>query len=384
VSAAGVPLRIWAEKLSPETRRQLERLAQQPYVVGFVAAMADAHLSEGVAVGTVFATEREVVPRALGGDLGCGMSALHLGAPPRPPDRNALERWVAALDRSIPSGDAMHAAAGAVPLPAELLATPLSTRALEHTREHLGPRHLGTLGGGNHFVELDHDAEGDLWLLVHSGSRGMGAAVAAHHARAAGDADDPFASLSTECEAGRRYLADLAWALAFARANREALTRRAADLARDLLGVGVGVDTGGEGAAPLDVPHNFVARERWDQRDLWVHRKGAIRAAAGELALVPGSMGTASYLVEGLGCPASYGSCSHGAGRVLSRKEARARIDPRRFAASMAHVVHPRGRGRALVEEAPAAYRDIARVLDQQKDLVRRRLRLEPLAVFKG
>ncbi len=376
-----VPVRSWAKKLSPETLRQLERLAAQPYVVGVVAAMADAHLSDGVAVGSVFATEHEVVPRALGGDLECGMSALRLGAPSRRVDRSSLERWVAALEDEIPSGDAVHAPSAAPALSEALLAAPLSTHALEHTREHVGPRQLGTLGGGNHFVELDRDAEGELWLLVHSGSRGMGAAVAAHHARVAGGADDPFAALTTRSPAGESYLADLAWALDFARENRRALTRRAAKLARELLDL---PDAPVEGAGPIDVPHNFVARERWGERDLLVHRKGAIRAAVGELALVPGSMGTASYLVEGLGCPDSYGSCSHGAGRVMSRKEARAAIHPRRFAASMRHVVHPDRRGRALVEEAPAAYRDIGEVLDQQVDLVKRHRRLEPLAVFKG
>jgi tRNA-splicing ligase RtcB len=134
----------------------------------------------------------------------------------------------------------------------------------------------------------------------------------------------------------------------------------------------------------LDVHHNFVAREHWFGRELLVHRKGAVAVPSGSLALVPGSMGTASYVVEGLGNEASFGSCSHGAGRVMSRTEARAAIRPKAFASAMGRIVYPEHLGRALVEEAPAAYRDIGEVIRDQEDLVVRRERLEPLAVLKG
>lgn len=184
-----VPIRLWARETSLETVRQLQRLASQPYVVEHVAAMADAHLAEGVAVGTVFATERALVPRALGGDLGCGMSAIRLDIEAARLDRRTLTTLVEAWGRAIPAGDATHRTAHAVP--DALLSPRLSTHALEHTRQRLAGRHLGTLGGGNHFLELDRDAEHQLWLLVHSGSRGLGAAVAEHHGRAAGATSSP-------------------------------------------------------------------------------------------------------------------------------------------------------------------------------------------------
>lgn len=371
-----VPIRVWARAISPDTVRQLQRIASRPYVVEFVAAMADAHVAEGVAVGTVFATERTVVPRALGGDLGCGMSALRLGADAQALERRALERILQALGRAIPTGDGVHRGRG-VNVPDAVFASSLSTRSLEHTREGLARRHLGTLGGGNHFLELDRDPEGGLWLLVHSGSRGLGAAVAAHHLRVASAAEaDALAGVDVETDHGAAYLNDVRWALDFARANREALATRALEVIGDFVSVDVG--------DRVDIHHNFIARERWFGRDVYVHRKGAVAVPVGTRALIPGSMGTASYLVEGLGNEDSFGSCSHGAGRVMSRKEARAGIRPEMLKRIMRRVVYPEHLSAHLVEEAPGAYRDITEVLEDQEDLVRRRLRLEPMAVLKG
>jgi tRNA-splicing ligase RtcB len=373
-----VPVRVWARSVSPETVRQLRRLASQPYVVEFVAAMADAHVAEGVAVGSVFATEHTVVPGALGGDLGCGMSAIRIGVDAGGLGRRELDGLVRTLSRVIPTGAATHRGAG-VDVPETLLEPGLSTRALEHTREAQARRHLGTLGGGNHFLEVDRDPEGGVWLLVHSGSRGLGAAVAAHHARVAEThGGDVLNGLDTTTEQGIAYLRDLSWALAFARANREALAARALEVIADVVGIAVDAST------TVDIHHNFVARETWFGRELLVHRKGAVAVPAEALALIPGSMGTASYIVEGLGNEEAFGSCSHGAGRVMSRGEARRAIAPKALAQAMRRIAYPEGLAKHLVEEAPAAYRDIGKVLEDQEDLVRRRVRLEPIAVLKG
>jgi tRNA-splicing ligase RtcB len=373
-----VPVRIWARATTPETIRQLQRLASQPYAVEFVAGMADAHVSEGIAVGSVFATERVVVPRALGGDLGCGMSAVRIATGADSVDRRTLEGVVRTLGLAIPTGQATHRGLG-VAVRENLLSSSLSTRTLEHTREALARRHLGTLGGGNHFLEVDRDAEGAIWLLVHSGSRGLGAAVAEHHARVAwASGTHELAGLDVTTETGAAYLNDLSWALDFARANRHTLELRALEVLHDALPVPV--DPGDR----LDIHHNFVARETWFGRELLVHRKGAVAVPRGTRALVPGSMGTASYVVEGLGCEAAFGSCSHGAGRVMSRKEARGQVRPEALAKAMRRVAYPEHLQRQLVEEAPAAYRDIREVLDDQRDLVQRVVRLEPMAVLKG
>jgi tRNA-splicing ligase RtcB len=263
-------------------------------------------------------------------------------------------------------------------VPDDLLATALSTGSLEHSRAMLARRHLGTLGGGNHFLELDRDAEGALWLLIHSGSRGLGAAIARHHARAADANRDGLSGLDAKSASGTAYLRDLSWALDFAKANRQRIEARALEVLGNVIDIRLEPDAG------IDIHHNFVARETWFGRELLVHRKGAVAVPRGTLALVPGSMGTASYVVEGVGAADSFGSCSHGAGRVMSRKEARMRVRPRTLAEVMRHVAYPEHLARQLVEEAPAAYRDVVQVLEDQADLVRRRIRLEPVAVLKG
>lgn len=373
-----LPILVWGRVVAEGALVQLERIAALPYVAEHVAAMPDLHVASGVAVGTVFATEGVVVPAALGGDLGCGMSAVRFDFPAAALPVRALREMLAALGARIPVGAALRRAREPG-VPDGLLELPVSTKSLEHARERLAPRHLGTLGGGNHFIELDRDSGGDLWLLVHSGSRGLGAAVAAHHIKAAeAQGSGELPGLSVDSDAGRACLSDIGWALRFARANRDRLVREAVEV--------VAAATGAppDEASRLDVVHNFVRAEEHFGRHLLVHRKGAIAAEAGQRLLIPGSMGTASYLVEGLGERSSFRSGSHGAGRVMTRKEARQRIAPEKLAHAMRRVVYDERRGRDLVEEAPAAYRDISEVLEDEADLVRPVLGLEPIAVLKG
>lgn len=346
-----VPIHLWADDADEETIAQLRRVARLPFVVAPVCAMADAHVSEGVAVGTVFATEDVVVPGAIGGDIGCGVSAIEM----EDVVLGDLETRLADLARAIPAGTRVHREGAPCTLGT------LSTKRLDRARKVLAPTHLGTLGGGNHFLEIDRDADGAHWLLVHSGSRGFGAAIAHHHGRVAGG---PLAPL--EGEARDAYLSDLAIALAFARANREEIARRALDVI---------------GARPLrtiDIHHNFIQREH----GFLVHRKGAIWVPRDSLAVVPGSMGTASYIVRGLGCADAFDSCSHGAGRILTRTKARRSIEPRAFRRQMRGVVY--SENDRIIEEAPSAYRDIVKVLERQRDLVAREARLEPVLVLKG
>lgn len=373
-----VPILVWSRRPPPSAVAQLQRLAAQPYVVGHVAGMPDLHVAHGVAVGTVFATEGVVVPGALGGDLGCGVAAVSLDGSAASLGRRELQRILAGWFARIPVGDAVHRGA-ARPVPEPLLEPALSTGALEHVRERLARRHLGTLGGGNHFVELDRDMEGALWLLVHSGSRGLGSAIGAHHlktAEAAGEGDVP--GLRVDSGPGRACLQDIAWALAFASANRDALLAAACEVIAEVVG------TPAIASSRIDVHHNHVQEERHAGRAVWVHRKGAIAAPAGARVVIPGSMATASYVAEGLGEQASFCSASHGAGRVMTRREARARISGARFAHAMRRVVHDERRAATLVEEAPQAYREIAEVLEDERDLVRPLRRLEPLVVLKG
>ncbi len=367
-------IQAWGREIPDGALQQLEALAAQPYVVEHVAAMPDLHVAHGIAVGSVFATLDTVVPSALGGDLGCGMSAVRFDFPAARLGTAQLQRLFQAMTKEIPVGDATHRGKGV----AFTDETPLSTHALERKRARLAPKQLGTLGGGNHFIELDRDGGGDLWLLVHSGSRGLGSAIAAHHLRAAEvEGSGSIPGLRVETAAGQACLADLEWAFTFARSNRRELLRRTTELVVALTGQEP------DHSSHLDVHHNFVRAEHHFGRQLLVHRKGAISAEAGERALIPGSMGTASYLVEGLGAADSFRSASHGAGRVMTRKEAHQQIRAERFLQSMRRVVFDQ-RKRGLIEEAPAAYRDIGEVLEDESDLVVPRVRLEPIAVLKG
>ncbi|MCU0658379.1 MAG: RtcB family protein [Polyangiaceae bacterium] len=372
-----VPVLLWNRNPPPAAVRQLQLLAAQPWVVDQVAGMPDLHLAEGVAVGTVFATEHHAIPGALGGDLGCGVAAQRFRCHVSTLDRRQIAAALAALDRAIPTGNKLQP--DGVPLPEALAADALSTGSLRRAQERLGPLHLGTLGGGNHFLELAADAGGALWLLVHTGSRGLGAAVREHHEAAARSLDGgTLAALDVRSPAGQAYLDDMSWAQRFARANREHILQRASAVLAATLKVEP------EEEAPLDVHHNFLAREEHRGRPVLVHRKGAVAAPQGAQVLIPGSMGTATYLAEGRGDPRSFGSCSHGAGRVMSRAEARASISPRSLEVQLRGVVFDHRKVRSLVEEAPAAYRDIREVLQDQEELVLPRLRMEPLGTLKG
>ncbi len=370
IQTRGVPVLVWSSALGKDTRAQLVKLAEKPWALHHVAAMPDAHVSDRVAIGTVFATKDVIVPGALGTDLGCGVSAIRFDSP-GDFEADQLEALLREWTRTIPTGDEQRRQ----PVDAGcLLETPLSTHELERARTRLLPRHLGTLGGGNHFIELDRAHDGSTWLLVHSGSRGLGGAIGDHHVRVAGG---PLKALPLDTPLGAACWNDTAWALSFAKENRRALLNEALVAVHTVLGLRPVHDS------LVDLHHNFASLEEHFGGRCVVHRKGAIHAAEGALGLIPGSMGTASYLVRGLGEPRAFSSASHGAGRVMTRTEARQRISRAHFERQLRGVTWDRSRPH-LVEEAPSAYRDVVEVLEDEADLVTRELRLEPLVVLKG
>lgn len=378
-----VPIRVWADRIDPLSRQTLQRLARWGRFGGPIAVLPDVHSAGDVCVGTVLVTTDCVIPAAVGEDLGCGMLTRGLKLEAKSFSRDELERLVARVLDDIPVGQHVHRSPQDLSTP--LLHHALSTRSLEHSREWLAPRHLGTLGGGNHFIELQRDTAGRLWLTVHSGSRGIGAAIAAHHARAALPNSGPHPRLGVlelNSHAAQAFWNDLHWALHFAAENRRVMSDRVVACLSESIGKRI------EDADRFDLAHNVIQPEvQSDGRTLIVHRKGAMPAALSQRGILPGSMGTASYIVEGRGNPLSYASCSHGAGRTLTRTEARKRITVADLERQMRHVVFPKPRGRtapALVEESPRAYKDIKEVLAQQEDLTSPLLRLEPIAVIKG
>jgi tRNA-splicing ligase RtcB len=283
------------EGKSAELRAALARLARTEDVV-HVAVMPDAHVAEEVCVGTVTATTRRIPPAAVGGDIGCGMVALRLGAnADLLADRERAALLLAGLYQRIPH--VLHPAAAAPELPDELRETPIADGALEAMKRREGRMEFGTLGRGNHFLEVQRDEEEALWLLVHSGSRAIGPAIR-HHFEARAERDPSgLAFLEAESEAGRAYLDAAAWAARYARASRARMVDEAVSLFGELFGVVAGA------GSRVEVDHNHVRRESHGGRALWVHRKGTMGLLAGESGVVPGSMGSESFHVEGRGTP---------------------------------------------------------------------------------
>ena len=374
----------WASDIDPGTLRQAEKAARLPIVAGHVALMPDAHVGIGATVGSVIPTTGAVIPAAVGVDIGCGMIAAELDVTASQlPD--TLEPLLGRIERAIPAGvgkghdDVARKADTwlSANRPATVLGTERSVKAAKQ---------FGTLGSGNHFVELSVDERARVWVVLHSGSRGIGNQLAQLHIakarRLAKDLqlrlEDPdlayFLEGTAEFEA---YIADMLWAQDYARANRDAMMDNAL---REVFGfLGFGSET-----RRINCHHNFTQREVHDDRELWITRKGAIKAGVGDLGVIPGSMGTRSYIVAGKGNPASWTSCSHGAGRRHSRTQAKKLFTTTDLADQMTGKVWLSSRAASLVDEIPSAYKDIDQVMADQADLVEVRHTLHQVLNYKG
>ena len=376
---AAAPMSTWLTgPLEPKVAATLERM-RRAADVRHVAVMPDVHLAVDVCVGTVLATDRLVYPQAVGGDIGCGMLAVAFDAGADAlADPGVAARVLSRLYGAVPSSR-RHRARTAAP-PPDLAAEPLSHGSLEAVRRSEGALQLGTLGGGNHFVELQAD-DGDggrLWLMIHSGSRAMGQAIKDHHLARAQPVGGGLKALDAATDAGRAYAVDVQWARRYADANRQAMAEAVAEVLRKELGV----RRADEPAVACD--HNHLAREDHFGTPLWVHRKGAAPADAGQAGVIPGSMGTLSYHVEGRGRPEALRSSAHGAGRAMSREKARQSLTPHQLIRQMAGVWFDYRRARDLREESPTAYKDVRAVMRAQQELVRVVRTLRPLLVYKA
>ncbi|MFD2090520.1 RtcB family protein [Blastococcus deserti] len=384
----------WASILDDETRRQAERTATLPFIHPHVALMPDAHLGKGATVGSVLPTKGAIIPAAVGVDIGCGMIAVRT---PWTVDEVRSRGSLAPLRGDIER---------AVPLSAGKYNRKLTESArrrveeLERRADELGdrvlrsvtsaapnwPLQLGTLGSGNHFIEVTADERQRVWLFLHSGSRGVGNKIASKHIAIAQqrardeDLDLPDRDLAW-LEEGTpefdRYIAELRWAQHFALLNREEMMDRVAGC----LAAHMRADATPE-LERINCHHNFTQRERHFGEDLWVSRKGAIQARKGQHGLIPGSMGTASYVVRGLGNPESLESSPHGAGRVFSRSKARKTFTRAQLEESMRGIEWRHSD--AFLDEIPAAYKDVDVVMADAADLVEVRHTLRQLVNVKG
>ncbi len=378
MNAAGLPdcVHLWlAEPLPSDVQQSLARLATLPSVQ-HVAVMPDVHLAKEVCVGVALATRDRIYPHAVGGDIGCGMAAVAFDADADVLDgETAAAQVLADLYRLVPWN--RHAGATKPTFPDDLTSASLSDPRLERLRGRDGLVQFGTLGRGNHFIELQRDQENRLWLMVHSGSRGMGQAITAHHLERA-DTSYDLPSFEADSDAGLAYLNDVAWAVEYAMESRLRMTHAVAEIMQSRFGIACDWPT------LIHGNHNHVRREERLGTNVYVHRKGALPAFEGELGVIPGSMGTKSFHVSGRGCEEALCSSSHGAGRTLSRVEARKQVGRKQLLKEMGGVWFDQRRVDALRDEAPSAYKDIGKVMRAQKDLTRIVRELRPVLCYKG
>jgi tRNA-splicing ligase RtcB (3'-phosphate/5'-hydroxy nucleic acid ligase) len=384
----------WASEVDDNTIEQAGRASRLPFVAGHIALMPDAHFGYGSTVGSVIPTQGAIIPSAIGVDIGCGMIAaeLNLTSNGLPDNLGALHGKIREV---IPAGmgaghDHNLGASGRPGVfkghwPRRDQASELSTRQVQKAIDQ-----FGSLGGGNHFVEVCLDERDVVWIVLHSGSRGIGNELANVHIDGAKalmkryfieleDADLAYLVEGTpEFDA---YIADMLWAQDYAMGNREVMMDAAvaalqSELTRDR---DIVIEVG-----RINCHHNYTEMENHLSRNVWLTRKGAIRARVGDLGVIPGSMGTRSYIVSGLGNPASYQSCSHGAGRRLSRGGARRSLDVDGLREAMNGKTWNDRDAEALLDEDPRAYKSIDQVMADQADLVQVEHELTQILNYKG
>lgn len=377
----------WASILDEKTREQAVMTAGLPFIYPHLALMPDAHLGKGATVGSVIPTLRAIIPAAVGVDIGCGMIAVRTqySVKDLPKDRKSLREDI---ERVIPLS-AGHNNRKVLPT-AEPRIAELKRRAAKagfNPAQYVDKweLQLGSLGSGNHFIEVSADEDDGVWLFLHSGSRGIGNRIAQHHIGVAQHVsrkhqiylpDPDLAYLDEGTPQFERYIAELRWAQHFALLNREEMMDRVT--ARFSRWVGGPVRE----RERINCHHNFTEQETHYGKSVWVSRKGAIKAGPGDPGLIPGSMGTASYVVEGLGNPASLNSSPHGAGREYSRNAARKAFTLEELKRAMRGIEFRASE--AFIDEIPAAYKPIDQVMQDAADLVRVRHKLRQLVNVKG
>lgn len=377
------PIKAWIDgvPLEDKAREQVENIARMPFVVGHIAVMPDVHWGMGATIGSVIPTKGAIIPAAVGVDIGCGMIASETTL--RGDDIGGLRAIRDAIEKAVPVGRTNNGGPGdrgAWNEPPEqhqeaieILTTAYNGILLRHPKiaHRSVPNHLATLGTGNHFIEVCLDERGTVWIVLHSGSRGPGNKIGTYFIERAKEdmrrwfinlPDVDLAYITEGSDLFRDYWKALDWAQEYARMNRALMMQNTQMALRSLY------PQMRRTSQPIDCHHNYVAWEHHDGKNVMVTRKGAVRARDSDLGVIPGSMGTCSYIVRGKGNAESFHSCSHGAGRRMSRGEAR-----RTF--SMAdHEIATAGvecrKDSEVIDETPGAYKDIDAVMDAQHDLV--------------
>ena len=381
------PVKIWARTVDPSAFKQIMNLSTLPFVFHHLAFMPDVHAGVGMTIGGVLATKGAVIPNAVGVDIGCGMCAVKTNIRVDELSSDLLRKgFMRGIRKQIPVGmEHQKEAQNEALMPQGF---DIDSMWVVSRQYKSALKQLGTLGGGNHFIELQKDQDGWMWIMLHSGSRNLGLQVAEYYDKTARrlnaqwfsriDPEIGLAFLPVGSKEFKDYWTEMDYCVQFALANRQLMMDRICGVIKDCA-----PDT--EFEPMINIAHNYAAWEHHFDEDVIVHRKGATRARDGEVGIIPGSQGTKSYITEGLGNPDSFMSCSHGAGRRMSRTEAVRTLDlkaeqEKLEAKGIVHGV----RYQKDLEEASSAYKDIEEVMANQADLAKITTSLEPIAVIKG
>src|SRR5690554_3305670 len=375
-----IPIKLWLDNLEEGALQQAKNLANLDIAYKHIAIMPDSHQGYGMPIGGILASKEAIIPNAVGVDIGCGMCSLRTNL--EDIDLDDLKKIMGRIRETIPVGFKHHNdkqdEKWMPPLEENL---PIVSKEFER-----GKYQVGTLGGGNHFVEIQRGSDGYIWIMVHSGSRNIGYTVANfYHKKAVEETKKRGNNIPKDLsyflkgtEEYDSYFKEMNYCIDFALQNRKLMMERVKDAFEEMI-------PSVEFSNFINKPHNFAAWETHYGEKLMVHRKGATRAEKGEWGMIPGSQGTSSYLVKGKGNPLSFNSCSHGAGRVMSRAQARRSLDLKKEVSHLKSmgVLHAL-RHKKDLDEAPSSYKDIKEVMALQKDLVEVKIELTPLAVVKG
>ncbi len=382
INTEKVPIKLWLDNIEPGAMQQAKDIANLPFAAHHVAIMPDCHQGFGMPIGGVLATRGAVIPNAVGVDIGCGMCAVRSSL--KEISRSGLIKIVDQIRKSIPVGFKHHRN----PCDASLL-PPLDQKLPVIEREYKNAAfQLGTLGGGNHFIELQRSPEGYIWIMIHSGSRNLGKQVADHYYKKAvkitgknnakNTIPRQLASLPLDSDEGRLYLNEMQYCVDFAFANRKQMLKTVTEIiAGNYKDVAL--------SEIINIAHNYANMEKHFGEKLVIHRKGATSAKKDEYGIIPGSQGSSSYITKGKGNPESFESCSHGAGRVMGRKQAQRSLDLKieKEKLESKGIIHSIHRNKDL-DEASGAYKNINLVMKLQSDLIEIVTELQPLAVVKG
>jgi tRNA-splicing ligase RtcB len=387
-----VPVYSWCDDIEDSAMKQVDNLARLPFAAKHIALMPDAHMGYGMPIGGVMGLKNIVSPNCVGVDIGCGVATVKTNI--QEMSNDGLKSIFSEIRKLVPLGFKHHKEEQDRELmpPLDHLASKIGdcTNSIVFPQYDSARKQIGTLGGGNHFIEFQKDQDGYIWVMIHSGSRNIGHKVATHYNKLAVELNEKWFSqvpkewqlafFPLDSDEGQAYMSEMNYCVEFAYANRKLMMDIIMKITENKYS-----DMQFNPNTMINIAHNYAAIENHFGQNLVIHRKGATKAYKDQLGIIPGSQGTASYIVKGLGNEDSFKSCSHGAGRTMGRKEAQRKLDliAEKKKLDDQGIVHAI-RNKDDLDEASGAYKDIDMVMDQQKDLVEIVAKLQPIGVIKG